>query len=119
MNKRRGGVGIDGLSNAQLPFIPVQSHTSILAQVSVHNLAKTGSLKGLKDSWFMDPFCIHERKTRTEETPLHIAVEFGHMDVVEWLSPWTRTPSSASLTTLSLRTPPPRTHWKKKPKLTT
>jgi ankyrin repeat protein len=85
MNKRRGGVGIDGLSNAQLPFIPVQPHTSILAHVSVHNLAKTGSLKGLKDSWFMDPFCIHERKTRTEETPLHIAVEFGHMDVVEWL----------------------------------
>lgn len=80
--RRRGGL-LDGLNTEILP--PGISQSSKQLEINVHSLAKRGSIQGFREALFYDPFCIHDRKMRTEETPLHIAVEFGRAEMVDFL----------------------------------
>jgi ankyrin repeat protein len=80
--RRRGGL-LDGLNTEVIP--PGISQSSKQLEINVHSLAKRGSIQGFREAIFFDPFCIHERKMRTDETPLHIAVEFGRAEMVDFL----------------------------------
>ena len=53
--------------------------------VDIHTVAKSGNVKQLKECLFLEPFCLNERKIRSGETPLHIAVEHGRYDAVALL----------------------------------
>ena len=79
--RRKGGL-LEGL-DLQVPIGLAQSSKQL--EINVHSLAKRGSISEFRNAMFIDPFCIHERKMRTNETPLHIAVEFGQLDMVHFL----------------------------------
>jgi ankyrin repeat protein len=53
--------------------------------IDIHKVAKKGDVKTLAECLYLEPFCLHERKIRTEETPLHIAVEYGRHAAVVFL----------------------------------
>ena len=80
--RRRGGL-LEGLDSLPMSIGLAQSTKQL--EINVHSLAKRGSISGFREAMFFDPFCIHERKMRTRETPLHIAIEFGQRDMIDFL----------------------------------
>ena len=53
--------------------------------IDIHAIVKKGDVERLKECLYLEPFCIHEKKIRSGETPLHVAVEYSRLDAVAFL----------------------------------